>query len=417
MSALERVRTDAGPSARLVERIARRLGTLSRRGFLARTAVVGSALAVDPKGYVLTPQRAYSTICGPANTAASGYSVLCCTVNKGSTPARRARSPRAGGRRPGPRGAAVATATSSTATPGASRAAPAAPTTTSATGRAGTARAASGSTAPVTSAGTAATPSATASATPTSGAAVGVACRVASCVPPYRWDSCATTALVDNTTAEQGAPCLQGCGAILRGTTSWAPTGPTSAPPSAPSGRSATGRPHVDYRGGSIYWTRRTGARAIHGAARSAWLPSGGPRGPLGYPTAERAVSPERKPWDQRFQQGVVCDSPRPAPAPCTARSAEVGRRSAGAGAGSATRAGQPERPGRARAGAGVRRRPGVGAVGQAGLRGDREGAGPVAGRRCGDRPVGIPDRGRAGPGGRTQRGTFEKGTITVRPS
>ena len=83
MSAPDRVTREAGPSARLVDRLARRLGAVSRRSFLARTAVVGSALAVDPRGYVLTPRRAYSTICGPANTAASGYSVFCCTVNKG----------------------------------------------------------------------------------------------------------------------------------------------------------------------------------------------------------------------------------------------------------------------------------------------------------------------------------------------
>ena len=57
VSALDRVTSDAGPSARLVDRLARRLGALSRRGFLARTAVVGSALAVDPRGYVLTPRR------------------------------------------------------------------------------------------------------------------------------------------------------------------------------------------------------------------------------------------------------------------------------------------------------------------------------------------------------------------------
>ena len=65
-------------------RLARRLGALSRRGLLAGTAVVGSALAVDPRGYVLTPRAAYSTICGPGNTAAQRLdSVFCCTVNKG----------------------------------------------------------------------------------------------------------------------------------------------------------------------------------------------------------------------------------------------------------------------------------------------------------------------------------------------
>ena len=29
------------------------------------------------------PQTAYATICGPANTASSGWSIFCATVNKG----------------------------------------------------------------------------------------------------------------------------------------------------------------------------------------------------------------------------------------------------------------------------------------------------------------------------------------------
>ena len=132
----------------------------------------------------------------------------------------------------------------------------------------------------------------------------GVACRVVSCVPPYRWDSCANVTLFDNATAEQSAPCLQGCGAILRrydelganGSYLGASLGPERAV------GDGVGR-HVDYRGGSIYWTSRTGARAIHGAARSAWLRSGGPRGPLGYPTAERVTRPDSS-WEQRFQHG-----------------------------------------------------------------------------------------------------------------
>ncbi len=48
-----------------------------------QTAVVGSALAVDPKGYVLTPQTAATTVCGPAASCSAGYTVMCCTINKG----------------------------------------------------------------------------------------------------------------------------------------------------------------------------------------------------------------------------------------------------------------------------------------------------------------------------------------------
>ncbi|MGB8649936.1 MAG: hypothetical protein WCD35_04660 [Mycobacteriales bacterium] len=55
----------------------------TRRGFLARTAVVGSALAVDGVGFVLKPQSAYASVCGPGASCSSGWTVFCATINKG----------------------------------------------------------------------------------------------------------------------------------------------------------------------------------------------------------------------------------------------------------------------------------------------------------------------------------------------
>ena len=55
----------------------------SRRGFLTRTAVVGSALAVDTTGFLLKPQSAYAAVCGPGSSCASGWTVFCATINKG----------------------------------------------------------------------------------------------------------------------------------------------------------------------------------------------------------------------------------------------------------------------------------------------------------------------------------------------
>ena len=66
----------------LVDRLSRR-GAVSRRGLLVGAAVAGSALATDPKAYALLPQTAYATICGPGNTASSGWTIFCATVNKG----------------------------------------------------------------------------------------------------------------------------------------------------------------------------------------------------------------------------------------------------------------------------------------------------------------------------------------------
>jgi len=70
---------------RLVERVSSLLETrATRRRFLLRAAVVGSALSVDPLGYVLKPGTAYASVCGSANTCGAGWSVFCCTINNGA---------------------------------------------------------------------------------------------------------------------------------------------------------------------------------------------------------------------------------------------------------------------------------------------------------------------------------------------
>ena len=55
----------------------------SRRGFLVRAGLVGTALAIDPKGYVLRPGTAYAAVCGPGAGASSGWTVFCATINNG----------------------------------------------------------------------------------------------------------------------------------------------------------------------------------------------------------------------------------------------------------------------------------------------------------------------------------------------
>jgi len=75
-----------GPATTFAERfVARASGLLagrtSRRSFLAKTAVVGSALAVNPWGYILRPGTAYGALCG---TCTDGWTAFCCTINQGS---------------------------------------------------------------------------------------------------------------------------------------------------------------------------------------------------------------------------------------------------------------------------------------------------------------------------------------------
>jgi hypothetical protein len=62
----------------------------SRRGFLVRAAVAGTAVAVSPFRFLLRPGTAYAAICGCADSdcncgsaCCDGYSAFCCEVNDG----------------------------------------------------------------------------------------------------------------------------------------------------------------------------------------------------------------------------------------------------------------------------------------------------------------------------------------------
>jgi hypothetical protein len=73
---------------RLVDRAARTVGAkTSRRGFLARSAIVGSALAVAPAHFVLRPGTAYAAICSCRGQACAcgsrccdGWTEFCCSI-------------------------------------------------------------------------------------------------------------------------------------------------------------------------------------------------------------------------------------------------------------------------------------------------------------------------------------------------
>jgi uncharacterized protein with LGFP repeats len=136
-----------------------------------------------------------------------------------------------------------------------------------------------------------------------------VACRVVSCVPPYKWDNCTTTSLVDNATAEHGAPCLQGPGRILDRYDAMGANGSVLGGSRGPERHVGDGRGrYVDYEHGSIYWTVSTGAHAVVGVARSVWMDVGGPRGVLGYPRGERVYDDDGA-WIQQFEKGVLGDT------------------------------------------------------------------------------------------------------------
>jgi hypothetical protein len=77
-------RRPPGFAARTVDTLATWLGRgASRRGFLVKTALVGSALATNPLRFLLRPGTAYASVCGPEADCASGWTVFCCSINNG----------------------------------------------------------------------------------------------------------------------------------------------------------------------------------------------------------------------------------------------------------------------------------------------------------------------------------------------
>lgn len=59
----------------------------SRRGFLARAAIVGSAIAVGPLRYLVYPESAEAIVqpgdCGGSTLCGAGFSEFCCSINYG----------------------------------------------------------------------------------------------------------------------------------------------------------------------------------------------------------------------------------------------------------------------------------------------------------------------------------------------
>ena len=71
-------------SERVVTTVSKGLASRSsRRGFLFRAAVVGSALALNPWRFLLRPGTAYASLCGPDAGCDSGWTVFCCSINEG----------------------------------------------------------------------------------------------------------------------------------------------------------------------------------------------------------------------------------------------------------------------------------------------------------------------------------------------
>jgi len=262
------------------ERLVNRLSDLGmrtrtdRRGFLTASAMVGTALAVNPWSYLTRPASAYDRVCGSGNLCADGWSVFCCTIN--------------GGKNQCPPGSFVGgwwKADNSgfccgsaryyidcNAYAGDSTWKCHCNTTTCDQRRVACNQFRYGQ------------------CNQQIGPYGPVVCRMVTCTPPWRFDpSCTTTSATDNATVTHSAPCLPGqCGSAIEDKYQ------SMGGPSGPLGKRTDGQ-HADGHGGRyelfehglIAWSSTTGAHALVGPIATKYRTSGGSNGVLKYPTSD----------------------------------------------------------------------------------------------------------------------------------
>ena len=286
--------------AALTDRLARRIDGDdgdSRRGFLAKAAVVGAALATHPLQWILRPGTAYANVCGDGVGCGTGWTVFCCTVNNGANTC--------------PEGTFAAgwwKADASAFCGGTARyyidcnRLPSQPGACSCIGchggngtcdqrryccnvfRYGQCHLEVPGVTPV-------------------------VCRVITCTPPWQWDpACSASPRTDNRTGQHTAPCLPGPGASAI-TLKLQDLGMAGSPlgqqltveEDAPGG----GR-RVTFERGQIHWRADLGAFGSWGPVHDAWANRfGGPTGELGYPRGDTRPGPNDG-FGQEFERGAV---------------------------------------------------------------------------------------------------------------
>lgn len=296
------------PSRSLATAVVDRLAAVldrrtSRRGFLSRVAVVGSAVAVSPVQYALRPGTAYANVCGTDATCSSGYTVFCATVNNGVN-----RCPPnslvggwwkadnsgfccgsaryyidchsycscgcGGGSNFCGEGCRSCSCVSCNRTNCDQR------RVCCNNFRYGQCMQHVSCTGPVW-------------------------CRVVTCTPPWRVPAwrCTSTPATDNRTGGHTAPGLPNCGPIDTRYTAVGGPGSLMGEPTTPEVGTPDGRGrYMHFDDGSIYWTPETGAHNVQGAIRRVWRDLRWEAGPLGYPTTPERATPDGRGRYNHFQ-------------------------------------------------------------------------------------------------------------------
>ena len=281
-------------------------GRTSRRGFLLRAGLVGTALAVDPTGYVLRPGTAYASVCGPGTGSGSGWTVFCATVN--------------GGRNTCPPGSIAAgwwKADGASLCGGKARYIVDCNATCA---RCGTPGARAG----ICSSGCW---SCSCTGGPKGSCdqrknccnafrygqcntqvrqVGGVQCRVVSCTPPWTWENCSTAPATDNRTRDHSSDALP---------TAWTPitarytaTGENGSVLGASVWRefAVAGGRAQRYERGRLSWSAATGAHETVGPVSMRYVVLGAEGGALGFPVSPPSTAADGVGRASRFQRGRI---------------------------------------------------------------------------------------------------------------
>jgi uncharacterized protein with LGFP repeats len=309
LSTLDDLNAGPGGMAGFVGALSRRFRPVSRRDVLVGATVAATALATKPREYALTPVAAYATICGPGNTAASGWTVFCATVNKGVNTCppgsfaagwwKAADSSWCGG---GYRYIVDCNATCSKCTTGCSD--------NMCDSRCWSCSCGTGSTATCDQRRICCNAFRYGQCNTQIKCSGGVHCRVVSCVAPYKWTTCTTTSLSDNRTSEHSAPSLPLWSQIEEKYVAMGAQGSYLRASTGPLRRLGDNRgSYVRYQGGCIYYTTRTRAVAVSEFVYQFYATVGGTSGILGYPRADKTVGLPDSGWIQLFEKGAITDS------------------------------------------------------------------------------------------------------------
>ena len=294
MTAVEHQTADAPLSVRAVNRAAALLegDGSTRRRFLYRIAVVGSAMALNPWRYVLRPTPAYASVCGSGRGCGAGWSVFCCTINNGKNTcpdysyvagwwkvdnsAFCLGSPRYYidcNRRPGRSCNCRCNHTGCDDRRVCCNVFRYGQCNTQIRG------------------------------------VTEVVCRIIVCTPPWKWDpSCGKTVRISESTRSHSAACLPGKDPTrieikyqdmgLRGS--------VLGPPETRERETVRNGRRRRYRNGLILWHRTTGAHEVHGSIADRYRGWNAERGPLGFPKTDQRAVGDGDGLYGRFERGSI---------------------------------------------------------------------------------------------------------------